>query len=127
MTKGAPPLRGFLALAGALSDSNRVRMLLALRGRELCVCQIVELLDLAPSTVSKHLSVLRQADLVDYRKTGRWAYYRRGHGATPAVREALRWVDDTLSRDDQVKRDHARLREILKVSPEELCQRTNPR
>ena len=45
-------------------------------GRELCVCQIVELLGLAPSTVSKHLAILKQARLVDSRKEGRWMFYR---------------------------------------------------
>ena len=51
-------MREFLEAAKALADANRVRALLALEGGELCVCQIVALLGLAPSTVSKHLSVL---------------------------------------------------------------------
>jgi DNA-binding transcriptional ArsR family regulator len=123
MTTRVRPLRGFLYLAGALSDPGRARLLLALRGRELCVCQLVELLGLAPSTVSKHLSVLRQAGLVEYRKRGRWAFYRRAEEAPPAVRDALRWLDASLSRDEMVRRDRDRLRDILRISPEELCQR----
>ena len=43
----------FMAITRALSDQNRVRTLMALRDLELCVCQIIELLELAPSTVSK--------------------------------------------------------------------------
>lgn len=62
----------FINITKALAEENRVRILLALEGRELCVCQIFELLDLAPSTVSKHLSILRQARLVEGRKEGRW-------------------------------------------------------
>ena len=42
----------------ALADEHRLRVLLALRGGELCACQITELFGLAPSTMSKHLSVL---------------------------------------------------------------------
>ena len=52
----------------ALADETRVRMLLALQGGELRVCQITELFKLAPSTISKHLSILYQAQLVDSRK-----------------------------------------------------------
>ena len=55
----------------ALGDESRMRAILALRGRELCVCQIVELLKLAHSTVSKHMSILREAGLVQSRKIGR--------------------------------------------------------
>ena len=66
----------FLNITKALAEENRVRILLALEVEELCVCQIIELLELAPSTVSKHMSVLRQARLVDGRKEGRWMYYR---------------------------------------------------
>ena len=64
-------MRDFIAVARALADEGRVRILLALRGRELCVCEITELLRLAPSTVSKHMSILKQADLVAGRKDGR--------------------------------------------------------
>lgn len=45
----------------ALADENRLRILCALREGELCVCEVIALLELAPSTVSKHLSVLRAA------------------------------------------------------------------
>ena len=58
----------FIDLAKALSDENRVRALMMLREGELCVCQIIELLGLAPSTVSKHMSILRQVRLVQTRK-----------------------------------------------------------
>ena len=54
-------MRDFMAITKALSDPNRVRILLALRDGELCVCQITELFGFAPSTVSKHLSILHGA------------------------------------------------------------------
>ena len=58
-------MRDLMAVTKALADENRVRILMALEPKELCVCQIVELLDLAPSTVSKHMAILKQARLVD--------------------------------------------------------------
>lgn len=107
----------------ALADESRVRTLMVLRGRELCVCQIIELLGLAPSTVSKHMAILKQARLVESRKVGRWIHYRRAD--TDAPREALSalaWLDDLLRRNDQVRRDRARVADILKRDPEELCR-----
>jgi DNA-binding transcriptional ArsR family regulator len=114
----------FMAIAKALADENRVRMLLALRNQELCVCQIIELAGLAPSTVSKHMSILRQARLVEARKEGRWVHYRlAGSNASPAVREAIAWVQKSLADEPRVARDAERLREILKMDPEALCER----
>jgi len=50
-------MREFMAITGALADEKRVWMLLALRGGELCVCQITGLFGLAASSISKHLSI----------------------------------------------------------------------
>ena len=61
-------MREFMTITKALADDKRVRTLLALRKDELCVCQITALLGLAVSTVSKHLSILYQAGLVESRK-----------------------------------------------------------
>ncbi|MHC4105048.1 MAG: ArsR/SmtB family transcription factor, partial [Planctomycetota bacterium] len=66
----------FINMTKALSDENRVRAIMMLRNGELCVCQLIEMLGLAPSTVSKHMSILRQARLVQVRKEGRRMYYR---------------------------------------------------
>ena len=113
----------FLAVAKALTDANRIRALCALRAQELCVCQIIELLGLAPSTVSKHMTVLRQAGLVEGRKDGRWMFYRLpGDRAPKRTREALAWVFSSLSRDDTIRDSDRRLRRILKIPTEELCR-----
>ena len=69
-------IREFIRITKALADPNSVRILLALRKQELCVCQIIELFQLAPSTVSKHLSIMNHAGLVTPRKTERWVFYR---------------------------------------------------
>src|SRR5512136_2032622 len=68
-------MREVLAITNALADESRVRALIALTRGQLCVCQIAEFLQLAPSTVSRHLSILRQVVLVEYEKRGRWMYY----------------------------------------------------
>ena len=117
-------MREFMNLPKALADPNRVRMLLALRGRELCACQITELFGLAPSTMSKHLSILYQAGLVDSRKDGRWVYYSLpGKEAPVAVRKALDWVCDSLAENDRIAADAKQLKQLLKLDPSDLCRR----
>ena len=119
-------MRDTLAVAKALADENRLRVLCALEGQELCVCQITELLDLAPSTVSRHMSILRQARLVESRKDGRWVYYHAADEESPEVaRAALRWVRQSLQKSRVVRKDGERLEEILQENPVELCQRQN--
>jgi DNA-binding transcriptional ArsR family regulator len=117
-------MRDILDVTKALADGSRLRVLMALGGGELCVCQIVELLQLAPSTVSKHMSILRQARLVESRKEGRWMYYRLpDRDAAKAVRDAVAWVRRYLAESPQIVRDGKELKKILSMDPEEICRR----
>ena len=117
-------MREFMNITKALADETRVRTLLALRKGELCVCQITELFGLAPSTISKHLSILFQARLVESRKKGRWIYYQLpGKSAPAAVREALDWIEKSQANDPQMLADNKQLKKILKLDPVELCKR----
>ncbi|MGD8395229.1 MAG: metalloregulator ArsR/SmtB family transcription factor [Candidatus Eiseniibacteriota bacterium] len=117
-------------IARALADPGRIRVLRALRGRELCVCQLTEFLELATSTVSRHMAVLRQAGLVESRRRGRWVFYRRPpRTASPAVRLALAWLDRALAAADRRggtasdadDQDARRLERILATPTAELC------
>ena len=60
----------------ALSDKNRLRILKALQSKVLCACEIRELLQLANSTVSQHLKILREAEFIIEKKEGRWVNYQ---------------------------------------------------
>jgi DNA-binding transcriptional ArsR family regulator len=117
-------MRQIVEVARALSDANRVRVLVFLARGEMCLCEIIEMLGLAPSTVSKHMAVLRQAGLVQVRKEGRWVYYRLpGRRAPRQVLQALRWVRDSLRGDPQAMKDARRLESVRKMSKERLCAR----
>ena len=117
-------MRDFMAITRALADPNRVRILLVLRRHELCVCQITELFGLATSTVSKHLSVLQHASLVQSRKTERWVYYRLADKDAPVVvREAIDWAHKSLGRTEQADADAAKLKRILRMDLAEICRR----
>lgn len=117
-------LRELLALGKALADENRLRALAALAGSELCLCQIVELLGLATSTVSRHMALLCQARLVELRKQGRWSYFRLAEiDISPEVRQIRTLLIELLSRDPHIQQDAARLRALMKIAPDELCRR----
>lgn len=107
-------------ISAALSDPSRVRLLWACFGGERCVCQLVELLGLSNATVSKHLSVLRDAGLLVSRKEGRWVHYRLPPEPSEAAREATEWV----RRHGEVVRseDRDRMERILTLEPAELCR-----
>ena len=112
----------FLNITKALAEENRLRILLALEGEELCVCQLIELLELAPSTVSKHMSILKQARLVEGRKDGRWMYYRLADkSASSEITEAIAWVKKSLSGNNRILKDANRVKDILKIEREVLC------
>ena len=118
-------MREFMAITKALSDPSRVRILLALRRGELCVCQITELLGFAPSTMSKHLSILHHAGLIQSRKSERWVHYRLpDRKKVPvAVREALDWVEKSIAKSAEPAADVRRLKKILKMNLKTICRR----
>ena len=119
-------MQGMVNITKALAEENRLRVIAALKDRELCVCQITELLGLAPSTVSKHMTVLRQAGLVESWKDGRWVYYRLAGQKEPSrVGEALRWVHQWAGNTRQAQRDAKFLDDILAEDKEDLCRRQN--
>ena len=58
-----------------MGDPTRIKIINALREKELCVCDLSELLEMSSSAISHQLRILRNANLVKYRKEGRSVYY----------------------------------------------------
>jgi ArsR family transcriptional regulator len=71
----AAKLRRAERLLGAVGDSNRMKILLLLSKREMCVCELESALELPQPTVSHHLGLLEQADLLRRSKKGRFVFY----------------------------------------------------
>lgn len=114
-----------LSTTKALADQNRLRVIMALTDhKELCVCQITELLHLAMPTVSRHMSVLQKAGLVKSRKDSRWVYYRLSE-AFPTL--CLKWLNQALMDSDDIAEDKKRMKTILSCELEELCKRQKNR
>lgn len=61
---------------GAIGDSSRIKILLLLSKREMCVCEIESALGVPQPTASHHLGVLEQAGLVQRSKKERWVFYK---------------------------------------------------
>ena len=115
-------MRNIINITKALSDENRVRALMMLFKGELCVCQLIQLLGLAPSTVSKHMAILYQAGLVEARKEGRWNYYRPADENAPEfILDAIRWVQKSLAKDKKIVADNRQLKLVCKMKKDELC------
>jgi ArsR family transcriptional regulator, arsenate/arsenite/antimonite-responsive transcriptional repressor len=70
------PVNDTVRLFKALADPTRLRVLLLLQVRELCVCELTYILGLEQSRVSHHMRILREAGLVDDLRQGRWMIYR---------------------------------------------------
>ena len=78
-----------LACCRALSDDTRFRILERLVGKETCVCELVDQLDVAQPLLSHHLKTLKEAGLVRARKRGRWMFYSLDADALEDTANAL--------------------------------------
>jgi len=97
----------------ALSDPNRLRILKMLGIRPLCVCEMTSILKLAPSTVSKHLSILKNARLVFDQKEDKWVNYHLNWATQqPAVRQLIPLLEEWLKDDAVIKRDAEQARVV---------------
>lgn len=73
----------------ALAHDTRLRILCLLLEGEVCVCQIMAILQLPQSTASRHLAVLKNAGLVEDRRDGVWIYYSLAGHTQPLVEQVL--------------------------------------
>jgi ArsR family transcriptional regulator len=111
------------AIFKALSDRNRLRIVLALMTcDELCACQLTELIQVTGATASRHMGVLISSGLVSSRKDGRWVYYRLCREQTD-FRVLIDWVASQLSNDQDALSDVTMLTDITAYKLEDLCRK----
>jgi ArsR family transcriptional regulator len=105
----------------ALSDSNRLRILKMLQSKYLCVCEITEVLGLATSTVSKHLSILRDIGFIIEEKDGKWVNYRiNPYPSDTRIISILSSLDFWIADDKTIISDKEK---VQKVNRYEVCSR----
>ena len=75
-TKQKQKIEKIIKLLKILGDDSRIKILCMLREKELCVCELEEILKLSQSLISHHLKDLRDVNLVEYEKRGLRVYYQ---------------------------------------------------
>jgi ArsR family transcriptional regulator len=112
------------ALFAALGDRMRLRLACCLHCTPsgACVCELVDALDVAQPNVSRHLSVLRAAGLVEERRDGRWMYYQWRPSDHPLV-HGIRSCIETVCCANEVQEDVRRLRTRLNLRRDGKCVR----
>jgi len=99
-------------LLKALADETRLRILQLLAGGELCVCELMAVLDLPQSTVSRHLSYLKNSDWLQDRREGVWMYYRINEKINPLAEALFPPLTDQLSQTRQGEADQLSLQQF---------------
>ena len=103
----------------ALSDKNRLRIIKMLELKPLCVCEITDVLGLAPSTVSKHLSILKNAGLIVGKKDGKWIDYKINiEQKGIEARQILAILPLWMNNEDQIQLD---MKKLKTTNREFLC------
>ena len=105
----------------SLSDSNRLRILKMLQTKPLCVCEITDVLQLATSTVSKHLSILKETGFIIEEKDGKWVNYLINTRPSDArISSILSTLDFWISDDQLILIDKQKVQKVDRV---EVCSR----
>jgi len=105
----------------ALSDSNRLRILKMLQSKHLCVCEITEVLGLATSTVSKHLSILKDTGFIIEEKDGKWVNYRiNPRPSDERISSILASLDFWIADDRMIISDKQKVQNVNRY---EVCSR----
>ncbi len=117
-------LRSYERVMKSAADPTRLRILKMLEGGEMCVCQIIAVLELSQSTVSKHLFLLKMGGLVKERREGKWIRYSLDGSGDPAfARKILGCLKGWLNDDPAITRDRAREAVARELGPERVCGR----
>lgn len=97
----------------ALADKTRLRILNLLRGGEVCVCFLVDILGESQPKISRHLASLRSAGIVEARRDGKWIHYRiaapESIHAVAAVNAALNWLNSS----EEMQAEYNKLAEVF--------------
>jgi ArsR family transcriptional regulator len=107
----------------ALSDPIRLRIVLLLQSEgELCVCDLISVLKLPQSTVSRHLAYLKRSCWVDTRRQGLWMYYTLSRESCTICKELLQTLRQHASNLPEAASDRTALAAFLKDKPDD-CSR----
>ncbi|BCU82069.1 transcriptional regulator [Polycladomyces abyssicola] len=87
----------------ALGDKTRLQILALLKEEELCVCELVEILNISQPAVSQHMRRLKNAKLVKERRQGQWVFYSLDGSEFPFMASVLNCLPDMSSEIEALK------------------------
>lgn len=99
----------------AFSDQTRLRILHLLQDGEICVNDLVEIVDIPQPTASRHLAYLRKAELVLTRREGAWAYYRLAPARNPFHQKLLECLGKCFDEVPEMQKDVKRAAKLKKM------------
>ncbi len=105
----------------ALGDETRLRILSLLLEGELCVCDLMSVLELPQSTVSRHLANLRNAGLVEDRRRGVWMFYRLASPSSALAQDLAALLERHLPESAQGNADRLRLQQLEESKQRQRC------
>ena len=113
-------MRELVKVFKALANENRLRVLKMLEGRQMCVCEIKEVLGVSQPSVSRHLKELRDASLVEEISGGIWANYQlpgtlQNEYAGLIIKHLKKWINQ----DERIVQDRRKAR---RVNRKEICE-----
>jgi ArsR family transcriptional regulator len=116
-------VKEILGLFAILTDPARLRLLRLVLRQELCVCELMDALQMPQYKVSRQLRLMRSAGLVEASRSGRWMHYRISRKAASSGfhQELLKLLDVQLRALPEVKRDDTRLRKRLALRRAGRC------
>jgi ArsR family transcriptional regulator len=109
------------ALFKGFADPTRIRVMNLLAAGELCVCDIVEILDLPQSTVSRHLGYLLRSALVEVTRDWKFAHYRLAAPANPVHRNLINCVRSCFRGIPALDLERARAEACIRERTEHPC------
>lgn len=108
-------------LGKALADPTRVRIIYALMHSDLCVCEMVDCLELGQSTLSNHLQTIRQAGIVETTRRHKMVNYALFPEAKAIIEPILKRSAEALAVDKRLQRDRQRIDQRLKFRTNGIC------
>ena len=116
------PMKEIAIIFKALSDDTRLRVIKLLQERELCVCELMQVLDMSQPRISRHMSVLKNAGFVDDRREGKWVHYFLCNGTdNEDIKRILQSFSQMANDNKLVQEDKKKLKKALRLSEKKFC------
>lgn len=110
-------MREAVRVLKALADPTRLRIAAILLRSEVCVCELMAILKMEQSRISHQLRILRDADIVEDRRDGRWIVYAIPEGRRPALELILEsFLKEKLAESDEIQEDLSSIPACLEQS-----------